>query len=139
MSSSDPFSENNVEREVARRDQIRDRIALLPSHLQPAEQEKEERRKTQFDDLWRDYRERVNLIPQPPVSSPNPWSRSSPQTPQSQLEPSQGGSSGNANINGAPLPAPATMIQFDLEQGGGPTQIPGRVTRWKASARRWLR
>ncbi|KAI1633639.1 hypothetical protein F4809DRAFT_644214 [Biscogniauxia mediterranea] len=65
-----PFTPEMVDRERARRDEIRDRISQLPTSLQVEEQDKEQHRIGRWDDLWRQHRESGQLSAHhPPVGS----------------------------------------------------------------------
>lgn len=56
MASSTPFTSEMVERERARRDLIRDRIAGLPEEARQDHVAREIIRKKQFDELWEEHR-----------------------------------------------------------------------------------
>ncbi|OTA93463.1 hypothetical protein M434DRAFT_11628 [Hypoxylon sp. CO27-5] len=57
ITSDTPFTSEKVDRERARQDEIRDRIAKLPMPLRAEEQAEEDRRQSQWNELWRQHRE----------------------------------------------------------------------------------
>ncbi|KAK6957120.1 hypothetical protein Daesc_002405 [Daldinia eschscholtzii] len=68
ITSDAPFTPEKVERERARRDEIRDRITKVPEPLRAEEQAREDRRQSQWNDLWRRHRE--GNTPPPNILSP---------------------------------------------------------------------
>ncbi|ORY70318.1 uncharacterized protein BCR38DRAFT_421760 [Pseudomassariella vexata] len=55
--SAEPFSPGMIERERARRDEIRDRIAKLPPAIQPLDQDKEDLRQRSWETQFQAFRE----------------------------------------------------------------------------------
>ncbi|KAI1799905.1 hypothetical protein F4811DRAFT_567650 [Daldinia bambusicola] len=67
ITSNAPFTPERIERERARRDEIRDRINRMPEPLRTEEQAKEDQRKHKWNELWRHHRQSTTP---PPIIAP---------------------------------------------------------------------